>query len=74
MLLQTLFLAACRDGVEFEFERTAPRQANPMYLVGQNLQQSQVGATVDALAVRRQVRALGDNVEGGEQGDPLVTD
>jgi hypothetical protein len=74
MLLQGLFLAVGRDGVEVEVERTAARQADPIRLVAPRLQQSQVGAAVDARAVRRQVRTLGDDVEAGEQGDPFVTD
>ena len=74
VLLQGLLLAVGRDGMEVEIERTAARQADPMRLVGPRLQQSQVGAAVDARAVRRQVRALGDDVEAGEQGDPLVAD
>ena len=74
VLLQRLFLGIGRDGVEVEIERTAPWQAGPMHLVGPGVQQPQVGATIDPGAVGGQVRALGDHVEAGEQGDPFVTD
>ena len=72
-LLRGLFLAVGRDGVEVEIERTAARQPRTMRLVGPRLEQAQVGAAIDARAVRRQVRALGDDIEAGEEGDPLVT-
>ena len=74
VLLQRLLLSVGRDGVEIEVERPAPRQADAMHLVGPGVEQPQGGAAIDPRAIRGQVRALGDDVEAGEQGDPLVTD
>jgi hypothetical protein len=70
VLLQRLRLGIGGDGVEIEVERPAPRQADPMHLVGPGVEQPQVGSAIDPRAVRGRVRPLGDDVEAGEQGDP----
>ena len=74
VFFQRFFLSVGGDGVEVEIERLAARQAGPMHLVEPGRHEPDHGSVIDARTVAGQVRAFGDHVEAGEQGDALVAD
>ena len=72
VLLDQGILAVKRDGVEVQVERRPPLQSQAVDRVEPVAHQGRIAGRVDAATVFGEEGSLGDDVQSGEEGQPLV--
>ena len=74
MFFERFLLGIGGNGVKVKIDRRTPFEALTLDLLEPRPHQIEVGSMVHTRTVSGQIRAFGDHIETGKQGDPLVKD